>query len=197
MLSFSLIFVLSIAGVSLFCLNRPEQQAKFVFFKKTKSTYRFLSAALVHKDLLHLFANIFTLYLFADSVEHELAITWGSWGKWFFSLIFLGAIFLGNFFWQYNRFSEENSFGSTAGVAAVLASHFLYFPLNSICIFILCLPGFVGAILFMGYVYYEKKRIKANFLVQQWVIGTLWGLLVAFLLKPSSLWNFFKILVGN
>ncbi|MCS6833750.1 MAG: rhomboid family intramembrane serine protease [Flammeovirgaceae bacterium] len=196
LLSFSLIFMLSILAVSLFCLHRPTRQTALVFAKAHKEFYRFLSAALVHADILHLLANTFTFYWFADQVEHQLAIKWGSWGKWWFSLLFWGAIAMSNFLWKYNRFSTQNSFGCSAGTASIIATHILYSPTYQLCISFLCMPSFVAAILFCFYIYYERNRF--HFIAQQWIVGTVFGVLLAFLLKPSSLWDFLiTLFTGN
>jgi membrane associated rhomboid family serine protease len=202
MFSFTIIFLLIISGVSLYAFNQPEFQERLVMqpvkIVQKKERYRFLSSALIHSDYFHLFFNVFTLYFFGDSVEHILALSYGSWGKWIFCLLFLGGVWFSNYplFVKYKKSTTFKAFGASGGVSAVVFAHVLYYPTHDICLYFICIPAFLYAILFLGYSYYESKRLQANTLPQQHIFGAIFGLVLAILIRPIAVIEFFKQIFG-
>jgi membrane associated rhomboid family serine protease len=112
--------------------------------------------------------------------------------------LFLGGVWFSNYplFVKYKKSTTFKAFGASGGVSAVVFAHVLYYPTHDICLYFICIPAFLYAILFLGYSYYESKRLQANTLPQQHIFGAIFGLVLAILIRPIAVIEFFKQIFG-
>ncbi len=147
----------------------------FNFFEKFKfnvggirrgEQIRMLSSGFLHANTMHLFVNMFGLYLFAGFVVNGL-------GNFNFLLIYFGSLLAGNFLSLYfhkneYHYSAVGASGAVTGVlyAAILLNpvqkyYFLFLPprIGSVD---LGIPGYVLGIAYMLYSIYGMKRQAGN-----------------------------------
>lgn len=138
----------------------------FSFFEKYKfniggirrgEQIRMLSAGFLHVNEMHLFANMFTLYFFANPVIAHL-------GEFNFLIIYFGSLIFGNllsFYFHKNEY-HYNAVGASGAVTGILYAAILLNPSMKLYMFFVPIP--IPAYLFgIGYLLYSiygmKKRV--------------------------------------
>ncbi len=161
--------------------------------------YRFITSGFIHKDFVHLLWNMISLYFFGSVVERIFMMLWGATkgGVYFVTLYILGIIISDLPTYFKNRHNPGyNSLGASGGVASVIFTSIIFFPLNKICIyFAFCLPGFILGLLFLAYSYFHGRKSMDNINHDAHLYGALFGLVFSVVMYPSSIKNFFSQLM--
>lgn len=161
--------------------------------------YRFITSGFIHKDFVHLLWNMISLYFFGSVVERIFMMLWGATrgGVYFVALYILGIIISDLPTYFKNRHNPGyNSLGASGGVASVIFTSIIFFPLNKICIYIaFCLPGFILGLLFLVYSYFHGRKSMDNINHDAHLYGALFGLVFSLVMYPPSIKNFFSQLM--
>lgn len=200
-LSLTTIIIIITVITSLIADNRPELKAKYLFFPyliKTRQEYiRFLSSGFIHGGLMHLLFNMFTLYFFGRIVEYTLAALYGSTIG---TILFIGFYLVGIIvastptYFKFQDNPHYRALGASGGVSAVVFSSILFYPLNPVCLFgIICLPGFVFALLYLMYSYYMAKNGQDNIGHDAHFYGAVFGIIFTFIVD----WNVFPHFISQ
>ncbi|HLW21508.1 MAG TPA: rhomboid family intramembrane serine protease [Cyclobacteriaceae bacterium] len=168
-------------GQSMFTPYRISQYGEY---------QRFILSGFIHKDGTHLLFNMFTFYFFGNVVEQFLAYRLGLiTGAVVYVAFYLVAIVIADIP-TYLKRKEDPSYhalGASGGTSAAVFASIMLVPLADICIFgILCLPGFILGLLFLGYSIYQGKQEKGTVNHDAHLYGALFGLIFILLISPSS-----------
>ena len=107
--------------VSIIALRDERLERKLIFnpyiIYRRREYWRFLTAALIHGNYLHLGLNMFVLYQFGSSIEKQFDVVYGN-NKWLEALYYLGlyipgAILSGFYSFEKNKNNiHYNALGS-------------------------------------------------------------------------------------
>lgn len=143
--------------------------------------HRMVSSALLHLDANHLFGNMLTLYFFGRVVELGLGI--GA-----FVIIYLGSIVGGSVLslWLH-RHQEYRALGASGGACGILFATILLWPDAGVMLFfILPMPGWLFAILYLVYSFFGMRHGWGNIGHDAHIGGAMIGLLLAAALRPQA-----------
>lgn len=143
---------------------------------------RMFSAGFLHADGMHLFFNMYALYLFGGNVISELGVL-------DFALIYAGSLFLGNmlslFYHKHDYY--YSAIGASGAVSGVLYSSIMLFPdMNLNLLFIpIPIPAYVFGILYLLYTIYGMKKQLGNIGHDAHLGGAATGFALTLMMRPS------------
>ncbi len=165
--------------------------------------HRLLSHGFIHADIMHLAFNMISLYFFGANVQ----FTFGSGGELsgrgdyagtIIITLYLSAIIIASLptFLKNRNNNYYRSLGASGGVAAIIFFSIFYYPWNEIGIIFLPfgMPGIVFGGLYLACEAYMSRKEVGNVNHSAHFWGSVYGLLVAFMLDPSHGSNFIEAL---
>ncbi len=161
-----------------------------------KEYYRLLSSGFIHGDYMHLFFNMYSLYLFGDIIEYYFNEAFGSSGSYYFLALYLiGIVFanLPDFFSKKNN-PAYNSLGASGGVSSIVFASVILSPLSKMGIFPIpvMIPAYIFAVIYVAYSIYMDKRQSDNINHMAHLWGGIWGVLFVAVSIPASIPYFFE-----
>jgi membrane associated rhomboid family serine protease len=193
-MSVTLILVLATVGASFYALNNHIIYEKWMMIpyrvKQHNEYHRFITSGFIHSGYMHLGFNMLGLYAFAPIVENEL-------GPLYFVAMYLTGIIISDiptYLKQKNNYAYR-SLGASGGVAAIIFSSILIYPLNPIGL--IYLPkefwpsGFIFGIIYLIYSYYQAKNSRDNIGHEAHFYGAVYGIIFSIVIKPQLLADFF------
>lgn len=158
-----------------------------------KEYIRLLSAGFLHADFGHLFFNMFSLFMFGNTVINGTFVKNGEYydkvegfGVLGFLAIYFGAIIIGNLFslYLYKRQSWYSAIGASGGVSGIVFAAVALAPKD---VSINFLPGFAFGALYFGYSVYMMLNPRANDNIGHaaHLGGAAFGLVYAIALQPE------------
>jgi membrane associated rhomboid family serine protease len=157
--------------------------------------YRFITSGLIHANFSHLLWNMFSLYFFGNVVEQYFSLIFGIAGPYYFVAFYILAIIVSDLptFFKNRIHPGYNSLGASGGVSAVIFASVLFQPLEKICFyFVICLPGFILAIGYIMWSYYNGKKSNDNINHEAHLYGALFGIVFCAVLFPASIPHFLE-----
>lgn len=157
--------------------------------------YSLLTSGLIHADMGHLFFNMFTLYFFGTFIEHMYGQLTESSTILYLGLFVLGII-VSDLPTLFRHRNDKNyySLGASGGVSAVVFASILANPSNTIYVYFIPIPGFVYALLYVGYSFYMSRQGPPGINHDAHLSGALFGILFHSFVDPhawSRLVNYF------
>lgn len=148
-----------------------------------KEYYRLLSSGLVHGNHLHLILNMMTFYFFAFYLEAGSIF---SIGHWQFAVLYVLSLVFSDVATIYKHKDEPgyNSLGASGAISAVVVSMVMMnpnVPLGIIFIPGVSIPGWLLALVFIGYSYYASRSQRMDNINHD---AHLWGALSGVVLTP-------------
>ncbi|WP_196892540.1 rhomboid family intramembrane serine protease [Aureivirga marina] len=144
--------------------------------------FRMFSSGFLHADWIHLFFNMYALYLFSENVIYNLNI-------WNFLLIYVGSLFVGSMLSLYYHKHDYyySAIGASGAVSGVLYSAILLSPEMKLLIFPLPipLPAYVFGILYLLYTIYGMKKQLGNIGHDAHLGGAVTGFVLTLMMQPS------------
>ena len=183
--SITLFIVLVTSVISIISFQNENMKNKWMFspYKYTKEKNRFiiLSHGFVHADFLHLFFNMYVLYVFGSDVEEYFLESSSIGYIYYISLYILGVIFstFPSILKHHNN-PSYHSLGASGAVSAVVFSYILLFPLKKLGLILLpglYLPGFVFGLLYLLSEHYLSKKQYSNIAHDAHISGAVFGIL--------------------
>ena len=194
---FLLIFIGIISAISIYGFSNPRFVEKHIFnisaIRTTNKWDRLLSSSFLHADGLHLFFNMYVLYMFAPIIINSQ----GFGISWFF-IIYFGAVIGGgllSYFIHKNNYAYR-ALGASGGVTGiVMASAVIYPDMGMGIIFIpVFIPSYIFGFLYLVYSIYSMHNQTDNIGHDAHLGGAIVGIFVPILLYPALLsLYFFKI----
>jgi membrane associated rhomboid family serine protease len=147
--------------------------------KNRKEYIRLVSSAFLHADFMHLFFNMFSLFLFQSVVT----IFFGTTG---FLIIYFGSMILGNLFSLliYKDQPWYSAIGASGAVSGIIFASIAMAP-NEIRVNFL--PGWIFGTLYFGYSVYMMLRPKQwdNMGHSAHLGGAFFGLVYSVVMNPQ------------
>jgi membrane associated rhomboid family serine protease len=190
----SAIFAITLA-ISLLAFNSDELYDQFILHPYSvaqgKRVYTLITSGLIHKDLSHLFFNMFSYYFFAFELERAI-------GHWQFALLYIASLILSdmptvvkhkNDYWYH-------SLGASGAISAVVFSAILFSPMSSMYIMLIPIPipAIVFGVLYLVYCAYASRRGIGNINHDAHFYGAACGIIITIGLYPMVVPSFFLIL---
>lgn len=202
-ISITLILIIITVVVSLAAFNNANLFQKglmnpYMVFHR-KEIYRLVTSGFLHGGYAHLGFNMFTFYFFGTVVEMVFGQLLGGVGAVVYVLFYLSAIVVSDLPVAIKNKNNPNynSLGASGAVSAMVFASILYFPLNDICLYaILCLPGFILGIMYVGYSYFSSKQMNDNVNHEAHLYGALYGLIFALVIYPDAGGAFFDQVIS-
>lgn len=145
---------------------------------------RLVTSAFLHGDWMHLIFNMLTLYFFAPSIIAYL-------GTFEFLLIYFAAILGGSLLtlFMYRKNGSYSAIGASGGVSGVLFGAIALNPhIGIMFMFIpIPIPGWIFAILYLGYSIYGMKKSLGNIGHAAHLGGAVVGFVLAIAFFPQTL----------
>jgi len=169
-MSITLIIVIVTVLFSLKGFNDQGTIRKFIFHpysvSRNKQYYRFLTHSLIHADMLHLFFNMYTFYLFGGLVERLFINFKGIPGNILFVLLYLSALFASSAssYFRYRDSPSYSALGASGAVSAIVFAGIALYPQMSLYMFFIPvpIPAWLFALLYLGYSAYMSKQNYDN-----------------------------------
>lgn len=184
---------------SWYALSKPDLLKKFMMnpyrIEKHHEYYRFITSGLVHADLSHLLWNMFSFYFFGRVVEQYFSYIFERKGSYYLVIFYFLAVVVSDLptYFKNRNNPSYNSLGASGGVSAVIFASVLFQPLDKICFyFVICLPGFILAIGYLMWSYYNGKKSHDNINHDAHLYGALFGFVFCAILHPASIPNFIE-----
>ena len=200
-MTLSIIIITSLISIIAFqkldIMNRYQFNPYAV--KHNNEWIRFFSHALLHADWVHLIFNMLVLYFFGSIVESYFKYYFEVKGILYFLLLYIG----GGIFAvlpTYRKHQDDiyyNSVGASGAVSAILFASVLLDPVKQICLYgILCLPGLIWALIYLGYSYYMGRKGQDNINHDAHFWGAIFGIVFTIAIRPTFAVEFLNKLTG-
>ncbi len=159
-----------------------------------KDYIRLISNGFLHANWKHLMLNMFSLYAFSGSLQFVLGVP-------YFFVIYLGSLMGGNLFSLYihRNHGDYSSIGASGAVCGVIFATIAVYPGMGVGIFGIpfSIPGWLYAILYIGYTIYGIKSKSDNIGHEAHLGGALTGMIISIIIFPESLkFNYIPILAA-
>jgi membrane associated rhomboid family serine protease len=171
--------------------NDPELRAKFIFNPhhtiKYKQWYRLFTAGLIHSGGWHLAFNMIAFYFFALPLERYLL------GSWQFALLYVLSLGISSLpaLYRYKDQPGYNALGASGAVSAVVLSVIMFVPdLELRIFFLLPMPGWLFALLYIGFSFYAGLKQWGNIGHEAHLFGAIAGIVITLLMEPQVASNF-------
>lgn len=202
-MSLTVIIILVTVAISYYAWQNPAVMDKLILnparVSQKNQYYRFITSGFIHADFGHLLFNMLTFWFIGEGIERLFNSLFGPNGSFYFLALYILGIIVSDIptFLKHRNNSGYNSLGASGGVAAVLFAAVLYAPLLEICLyFLLCIPGFIFGILFIGYSFYESRRGSGFVNHDAHMYGAIFGMLFMAVVYPAAVPGFFEQISG-
>ena len=203
--SFNTIIIIITVIVSYYVDRRPDLKYKFMLnpykIANNNEYYRFITSGFIHSGWLHLFFNMFTLYLFGSILEPVFQSNFGSVGSFYYVAFYIIAIIVADIpsFIKHRNNPGYNALGASGGTSAVVTAFVMFFPLVPLKLILLPIeiPGFIFATLYMAYSYYMAKNNQMDGIGHDaHFFGAAFGILASIGIQPDVVPNFISQLAS-
>lgn len=149
-----------------------------------KEYVRLISSGFLHVNWIHLIFNMIALYFFSGSVEANL-------GQFAFLLIYFASLVGGNLLslFIHRHHPDFSSVGASGAVNGILFSAIAMNPYMSIGLFFIPIgiPAWIFGLVYVLFSIYGIRSRRNNIGHEAHLGGALIGMIIAILLRPSSL----------
>jgi membrane associated rhomboid family serine protease len=153
--------------------------------KHGREVWRVLTHAFIHADWMHLAFNMFVLYEFGQTVEHDL----GFLGWMGFPALYLAGIVGGAIpaLRKHGDNPNYRSLGASGAVSAILLAFISLHPTRTLLLFfVVPVPAVLAGVLFFWYESRMQQRSTTRIAHDAHLGGALVGVLWVFALVPDS-----------
>ena len=203
--SFNTIIIIITVIASYYVDRRPDLKYKFMLnpykIAHNNEYFRFITSGFIHGGWMHLFFNMFTLYLFGSMLEPIFQYSLGSAGSIYYVAFYIVAIVVADIpsFIKHRNNPGYNALGASGGTSAVVVSYIMFDPLVSLRPILLPIPipGFIFATLYMAYSYYMARNDQMDGIGHDaHFFGALFGVLASIGIQPDVVPNFISQLAS-
>lgn len=191
-ITYAIIAITVLTSISVF--NNPSLKARMLFnsvdVAKRGNYYRLLSSGLIHADFMHLFVNMWVLYIFGDLVEGYFMKTFGTIGGALYVILYIAGIVVSHTpaLIKHHDNPYYNSLGASGATSAVVFTAIILYPLMNLYLFFIPIPikAFIFGFLYLIYSQYMENRQIDNVAHDAHFAGAVFGVLFILILKPSA-----------
>ena len=159
------------------CLFRPY------WFLRRKEYDTIIASGFVHADVPHLLFNMVTFYFFAFPVERRVGTTW-------FVVLYLAGLTVSEWgtYRKHRNNPEYATLGASGAISAALFASIVYFPQNSVYLFLIPvpIPAPLFAIGYLAYTYWSARQARGRINHDAHLGGALTGLAFVAIKDPQA-----------
>ena len=199
--TFIIIIVTSIISYASFKNEKIKNELLFSPFEYSnkKKWWIILTHGFIHADFLHLFFNMYVLYIFGPSLESYFESSSEIGWVYFISFYLLGIIFstLPSIF-KHNNNPNYRSLGASGAVSSVVFAYIIIFPLRELGLLLIpgvFLPGFIFGVLYLVAEHYLSKKQYSNIAHDAHISGSVFGIFFILAYDYKNLLIFFEKVV--
>ncbi|MDC6470701.1 rhomboid family intramembrane serine protease [Flavobacteriales bacterium] len=199
--TFIIIIVTSIISYASFKNEKLKNELLFSPFEysNNKKWWIILTHGFIHADFLHLFFNMYVLYIFGPSLESYFISSSEIGWVYFLSFYLLGIIFstLPSIF-KHNNNPNYRSLGASGAVSSVVFAYIIIFPLRELGLLLIpgvFLPGFIFGVLYLVAEHYLSKKQYSNIAHDAHISGSVFGIFFILAYDYKNLLIFFEKVV--
>jgi membrane associated rhomboid family serine protease len=199
-----IIVITAIISVIAFSNHQVFDKLKFnafIIFHR-KEVWRFFTSSLLHADFLHLFMNMYVLFMFGNAVEVYFAFYFPEQYKHilFYGMLYIGGAVLSSLysFEKHKHNLWYNAVGASGAVSAVVFAFIAMEPLQSLQLIFLPginIPAFIMGFLYMGYSWYMSRKGTDNIGHDAHLFGAIFGFIFVFIIKPELFPRFISTII--
>ena len=198
--SYTIILIIITCIISFITFNNEEIKSNLVFspyqYLNYKKWWILISHGFIHADFLHLFFNMYVLYIFGPTLEFYFINSSELGGFYYIGFYLLGIIFstLPSIFKHKNN-PSYNSLGASGAVSSVVFAYIIIYPLRELGLILipgLFLPGFIFGIFYLLAEHYLSKKQYSNIAHDAHISGSLFGVFFIVIYDFNNLLIFFQ-----
>ena len=198
--SYTIILIIITCVISFITFNNEEIKSNLLFspyqYVNYKKWWILISHGFIHADFLHLFFNMYVLYLFGPTLEFYFINSSELGGFYYIGFYLLGIIFstLPSIFKHQNN-PSYNSLGASGAVSSVVFAYIIIYPLRELGLILipgLFLPGFIFGIFYLLAEHYLSKKQYSNIAHDAHISGSLFGVFFIVIYDFNNLLIFFQ-----
>lgn len=189
----TIVIIIITTGISLYTMQKPRLLNSLMMNPQAIVShgqyYRLITSGFVHRDHMHLILNMFSFYFFGRQLEYIFREIFGSLGSAHFLAVYLLGIVVSDIptVLKHRNNEHYNSLGASGAVSAVVFACILFLPLQKICLYaVLCFPGIVLGLAYLGYSFYSSKKSKDGINHDAHLYGALFGMIYCLVFYPYS-----------
>ena len=193
-ITYAIILITCIVSIITFSNSSVKKELILSPYKvlHEKKVWLLITHAFIHADFLHLFFNMYVLYMFGPYLELYFEYN-ASFGFISFILFYILSAIFATIPALYKNGSNPNylSLGASGAVSAVVFAYIVLNPLRELGIILLpgiWIPGFIFGILYLLAENYMSKKKYSNIAHDAHISGALFGVffILFFDLKNAS-----------
>ena len=201
--SYTIIIILITSLISIGSFNNIDLKEKLIFspyqYSKNKKWWIVLSHGFIHADFLHLFFNMYVLYIFGPALEYFFINSSEIGGFYYVGFYLLGIIFstLPSIIKNHNN-PNYRSLGASGAVSSVVFAYIIIYPLRELGLILipgLFLPGFIFGVLYLIAEHYLSKKQYSNIAHDAHISGSLFGVFFIIIYDYNNLLIFFQKII--
>ena len=201
--SYTIILILITSLISIGSFNNLDLKEKLIFspyqYSKNKKWWIVLSHGFIHADFLHLFFNMYVLYIFGPALEYFFINSSEIGGFYYVGFYLLGIIFstLPSIIKNHNN-PNYRSLGASGAVSSVVFAYIIIYPLRELGLILipgLFLPGFIFGVLYLIAEHYLSKKQYSNIAHDAHISGSLFGVFFIIIYDYNNLFIFFQKII--
>jgi membrane associated rhomboid family serine protease len=154
-----------------------------------KDIYTIITSGLIHRDIMHLFFNLFSFYFFAFGLEPLL-------GHLQFGILYVASLILSDMPTVLKHKDNYNyySLGASGAVSAVIFSAILFNPLAQMMILPIPIPipAVIFGVLYLVYCHFASKYSRDQINHDAHFYGALSGLMITIIFHHEILPDFWQ-----
>ncbi|MDB0600108.1 rhomboid family intramembrane serine protease [Tenacibaculum maritimum] len=143
---------------------------------------RMFSSGFLHADYIHLFFNMYALYLFGDIVANSL-------GSINFMIVYIGSLLGGSMYslYRHKRTPYYSAIGASGAVSGIVYAAIMLYPGMELMMFPIPIPmpGYIFGIGYLLYSIYGMKKQLGNVGHAAHLGGAIGGFIITLLLFPA------------
>jgi membrane associated rhomboid family serine protease len=197
-LTLAIIGITAVTSIIAFSNRELFDRMKFNPFSVLHSNqyWRFFTYGLLHADWIHLFVNMWVLWIFGDVVEQYYREYLGVKWAMMYILLYVGGIMLSVLpsFGKHKNNPGYSSVGASGAVSSVLFASILFVPTGKIYLFLIPIgiPAFIFGVLYLVYSWYAAKRGRGNIGHDAHFWGAVFGVVFTIAAKPQVAIDFWS-----
>lgn len=198
-------FLTIILAFSIYCFYDRNKLQKYLFhpysIKHNNEHYRFLTHAFIHGNTMHLFFNVFALWMFGYIIEdnYYVYLFGEKMAKVYYILLFTGGIYASSVteYFRNRNNPSYSSLGASGAIEAIIFSYIIITPFQTLYFIVIPMPAWLLGILFLAGSFYLSKRKRThpnidNIGHEAHFWGAIFGIVFTLVLKPELALNFVK-----
>lgn len=200
-MSITLLIIIVTCLVSIVAFSNEKLFDDLIFYppavSEQKQWYRFFTCGFIHANFPHLLFNMYSLWIFGESVELQFQSVYAGNGKWLYLLMYLSSLYvclLPTYAKNKDNYSYR-SLGASGAVSAVVFAFIFFDPTRSLSLIIipgLSFPGFLFGLVYLIISSYLDKRGGGNINHSAHIWGALYG--ISFIIVAGYIFSDYKLL---